>query len=309
MNFKAKNPQRKQDANVCLQPSPEIIKIMNIQLATKNNITGKIALAVFTLLIASFVLITVIEDFIKASFNNSSFYISEALMFSSFWWIFIPFMYGQYLLVKIEFSNSYYFKALLILIPILLHLCAFPFLVWVISELFYYHTFEIIQTLQYTLSEQLFKLILLYSIPIFVYQLLKAKAQITKTDLVIDGQIAEPSFITSILVSEGDQRKCITVSTILYFTANTPYINIYLNGKKYLKSETLKSISEKLNSQVFIRVHKSTIVNVEHVQSYTSRLNGDYDLIMSDGAELRVSRNFAVDFKKKFQESHRLTTK
>jgi len=282
---------------------------MNIQLTTKNNITSKRAFAVFTLLIASFILLTIIQDFIKASFNNSSFYISEAFMFSSFWWIFIPFMYGQYLLVKIEFSNRFFFKALFILIPILLHLCAFPFLVWVISELFYYPTFDIIQTLQYTLSEYLYILILLYSIPIFVFQQLNAKAQTTKTDLVTDSQIDEPNFITSIMVSEGDKRKRITVSAILYFTANTPYINIYLNGKKYLKSETLKSISEKLNSQLFMRVHKSTIVNVQHVHSYTSRLNGDYDLIMSDGAELRVSRNFAVDFKKKFQESHRLTIK
>jgi len=282
---------------------------MNIQLTTKNHITSKRAFAVFTLLIASFILLTIIQDFIKASFNNSSFYISEAFMFSSFWWIFIPFMYGQYLLVKIEFSNRFFFKALFILIPILLHLCAFPFLVWVISELFYYHTFDIIQTLQYTLSEYLYILILLYSIPIFVFQQLNAKAQTTKTDLVTDSQIDEPNFITSIMVSEGDKRKRITVSAILYFTANTPYINIYLNGKKYLKSETLKSISEKLNSQLFMRVHKSTIVNVQHVHSYTSRLNGDYDLIMSDGAELRVSRNFAVDFKKKFQESHRLTIK
>jgi len=282
---------------------------MNVQLTTKNNITSKRAFAVFTLLIASFILLTIIQDFIKASFNDSSFYISEAFMFSSFWWIFIPFMYGQYLLVKIEFSNRFFFKALFILIPILLHLCAFPFLVWVISELFYYHTFDIIQTLQYTLSEYLYILILLYSIPIFVFQQLNAKAQTTKTDLVTDSQIDEPNFITSIMVSEGDKRKRITVSAILYFTANTPYINIYLNGKKYLKSETLKSISEKLNSQLFMRVHKSTIVNVQHVHSYTSRLNGDYDLIMSDGAELRVSRNFAVDFKKKFQESHRLTIK
>ena len=282
---------------------------MNIQLTAKNNFISKRAFAFFTLLTTSIVLLTVMQDFIKASFNNSSFYISEAFMFSSFWWIFIPFMYGQYLLIKIEFSNRFFFKALFILIPILLHLCAFPFLVWVVSELFYYHTFDIIQTLQYSLSEHLYKLILLYSISIFVFQQLHSKGQITKTVMATESQIVGPDFITSIIVSEGDKRKSITVSAILYFTANTPYINIYLNGKKYLKSETLKSISEKLDSQLFVRVHKSTIVNIGHVQSYTSRLNGDFDLIMSDGAELRVSRNFAVDFKKKVQERHRLTIK
>ncbi len=282
---------------------------MNIQLTTKNHSTHKRAFAVFSMFIASFVLLTVAQDFIRASFDNSAFYFSEAFMFSSFWWIFIPFIYGQYVLVQIKNSNKFVFKALLISIPILLHLYAFPFLVWVISDLFYYHTFEIEQTLQYTLSEHLYKLILLYSIPIFVYQQLNAKAQTTKTVIVSNSQIIEPTFATSIMVSEGDKRKNIAVTDILYFTANTPYINIHLNGKKYLKSETLKSISEKLNIRLFIRVHKSTIVNIQQVQSYTSRLNGDYDLIMSDGVQLRVSRNFAFDFKNKFQGSHRFTTK
>lgn len=282
---------------------------MNLQLTTKNYTTHKRAFAIFTLFVASSVLLTVTQDFIRASFNNSAFYFSEAFMFSSFWWIFIPFIYGQYVLVQIKNSNKLTFKALLITIPILLHFFAFPFLVWVISELFYYHTYEIEKTLQYTLSEHLYKLILVYSIPIFVYQQLNAKAQTTKTLIVSDSQIIEPNFATSIMVSEGDKRKSIAVTDILYFTANTPYINICLNGKKYLKSETLKSISEKVNIKIFIRVHKSTIVNIQQVQSYTSRLNGDYDVTMSDGAQLRVSRNFASDFKKKFQESHRITTK
>ncbi len=282
---------------------------MNLQLPTKNYITNKRAFAILILFVASSVLLTVTQDVLWSTLNNSAFYFSESFMFSSFWWIFIPFIYGQYLLVQIKNSNRLAFKALLISIPILLHFYAFPLLVWVISELFYYHTYEIEKTLQYTLSEHLYKLILGYSIPIFVYQQLNAKAQTTKTVIVSDSQIIEPNFATSIMVSEGDKRKNIAVTDILYFTANTPYINIYLNGKKYLQSETLKSISEKLNIKIFIRVHKSTIVNIQQVQSYTSRLNGDYDLTMSDGSQLRVSRNFASDFKKKFQGSHRFTTK
>lgn len=282
---------------------------MNRTLTTTFSITDKKAAFVLTLLVLAFVVLTLTQDFLRSDLKNSAFYFSESLMFSSFWWLFAPLLFTQYFAVKHKNRKRLEFQIAIIILPIFLHLFAFPFLIWVISELFYYHTYEIEQTLQYTLSEHLYKLILLYSIPIFVYQQLNAKAQTTKTLIVSDSQIIEPNFATSIMVSEGDKRKSIAVINILYFTANTPYINIYLNGKKYLKSETLKSISEKLNIKIFIRVHKSTIVNIQQVQSYTSRLNGDYDVTMSDGAQLRVSRNFASDFKKKFQESHRITTK
>lgn len=200
------------------------------------------------------------------------------------------------------------FRLLLTVTPILLHLFAFPFLVWLISELFYYHTYEIQQTLQYTLTEHLYKLILFYSIPIFVYQYLKNKSQSNQNLIEPDGIAYGGAFESSLIVSEGNKRTNIAISDILYFTANTPYINVHLSNKKYLHNETLKSISEKVNSEQFVRIHKSTIVNIKQVQFYTSRLNGDYDLTMSDSTELRLSRNYASSFKKYYYKSHRLAT-
>ena len=62
---------------------------------------------------------------------------------------------------------------------------------------------------------------------------------------------------------------------------------------------TLKSLSEKLDNRLFVRIHKSEIVNLSKVQSYQSRQNGDYDVTISDSSVLRISRNFAKDFKTK----------
>ncbi len=95
----------------------------------------------------------------------------------------------------------------------------------------------------------------------------------------------------------------------MYFSANPPYINLHLEGKKYLYNETLKSISVKLNPEQFVRVHKSTIVNIKMVASFTTRLNGDYDLTLNNYTQIRVSRNFAADFKDLFNKTHHLTTK
>ncbi|RYF37203.1 MAG: LytTR family transcriptional regulator, partial [Cytophagaceae bacterium] len=52
--------------------------------------------------------------------------------------------------------------------------------------------------------------------------------------------------------------------------------------------------------------HKSCIVNITKVRSYQSRLNGDYDLLLSNEVVLRVSRNYASGFKTAFEGPHRL---
>jgi DNA-binding LytR/AlgR family response regulator len=56
---------------------------------------------------------------------------------------------------------------------------------------------------------------------------------------------------------------------------------------------------EKILGTSFIRVHKSSIVNIAFIHSLVSRQNGDYDLIMKDGCTVRASRNYVAALKKK----------
>ncbi len=100
-----------------------------------------------------------------------------------------------------------------------------------------------------------------------------------------------------IIVSNGTNNIPVAVNDIMYITASTPYIVLHLESKQHLHSETLKSIQEQLDKSRFIRVHKSTIVNIDKVTSYKSRSNGDYDLTLQNGATTRLSRNFASGFK------------
>lgn len=61
----------------------------------------------------------------------------------------------------------------------------------------------------------------------------------------------------------------------------------------------------KLDTRTFVRVHKSTIVNLEKVSSFKSRLNGDYDLLLKNGTIVRLSRTYAANFKNEFTGTHR----
>lgn len=248
------------------------------------------------MLVVSLVIVTLLQDFLRAVFHDSAFYLSESFLFSSFWWVFVPLCYAQYSFLQSGKTGRPISVLLLIVVPCLLHLFLFPVLVWIISALFYDHTFAVRQTLRYTLAEHLYTLTALYSIPVLGYTVLGKKTA-DKEEKDRKETFTGKEFSTTLLVSQGNVHTAVAVDEILYITASTPYVNIHLHHKKYLHNGTLRSMLERLDNQKFIRVHKSTIIHIRQVKSYISRSNGDYDVTMSDGFVVRLSRNYAADFK------------
>ena len=67
------------------------------------------------------------------------------------------------------------------------------------------------------------------------------------------------------------------------------YTNIFLNdGKQVMVSKTLKEIEESLSANMFIRTHKSHLVNMDYIKTVI-RQDGGY-IIMKDGSEIPISR-------------------
>jgi len=257
---------------------------------------------VLALILAICVAGTIFLDLLSASFHHTSFYLSESLVFSSFWLIFLPLLAAQFTFFSKLRSAS--MRIIGLLLPPIIHLITYPALVWIISNLFFEHTFEYWQTLQYEVTTYSFVVLVIYSIPFLLYPYIQKKQE----DKSIRDEVAPPTtsveFVTSFLVTEGTKRKVIPVNEIWYFTADSPYITIHQSEKSYLFNETLRSVSKKLNPDQFVRIHKSTIVHLTKVKFYQSRLNGDYDVTLFDNTVLRLSRNYAADFKQKFQSTH-----
>ena len=282
---------------------------MNLRLTATDRIKKTQIISGLVSFIIVFILLTIIQDFFEARFSNTAFYFYESFLFTSFWWIFIPLFYVQFSMTFAKKTNKIHLT-LIIVVPVVVHLFAFPALVWVISGLSYEHTFRYWQTFKFGLAEHLYKLVLFYSVPYLVYRYWRKRDANTEQARVNANETnLEFLYETTLWVAEGNKRTAIEVGDILYFTASSPYIHVHHKDKKYLHNESLKSMSEKLDSKEFVRIHKSTIVNISKVQSYMSRLNGDYDLTLQDRTQLRLSRNYAMVFKARFRECHRVTSK
>jgi hypothetical protein len=269
------------------------------------NLNSRKLLIVLSIIIFGFILFTTLQDYLEATYKGSSFYLSESLLFSSFWWLFILILPLQFFLLKKRIEKVNRILPWIVLISVLVHLFTFPLLVWSISKLFFDNTFRYGQTLQFELSNYLYILSFLYSAPIFLqyFRIRKRNQQPVPTE----NQNAVT--VSELIVLEGRKRIRIDLSEVNYISATPPYIYLHISNRKILHNETLKAVSSKLDKS-FIRIHKSTIVNLMEVQSFTSRMNGDYDVILKNGISLRVSRNYAREFREKMAlTANRFTTK
>ena len=252
-------------------------------------------------------ILTVSIDFLFSLFQNTSFYITESLLFSSFWLLFFPLLNIQYLSLKK--TKTLFFSLLITGLMIIVHLFTYPILVWLISRSFYSHTFEYKQTFNFEITEHLIKTILIYGFPLLIVSIYRHRLP-KQTVTTEKEQPVETNFLLTLIVLDTNNKKTvIEVSDVLLFAANSPYITIHHPTKKYLHNQTLKSLQSQLDSSQFVRIHKSYIVNINHVSSCQSRLNGDYDLTLTDKTMVRLSRKFASEFNAVFQKSHRFAVK
>lgn len=89
----------------------------------------------------------------------------------------------------------------------------------------------------------------------------------------------------------------INVQDIIWVQAYDYYIKIHVKDKFYLVRQSLKSMEARLPDEVFYRVHKSSIVNIEHIRNIRSKHNGDYELALSTGTNVNMSRNYKACLK------------
>lgn len=242
--------------------------------------------------------ITIFQDYLQSNYQDYAFYFSESLLFNLFWPLIIPVT----LLLRVGFKNSKFIsrmhsnwwkRVLFIFLATGIHLTLFAVLVHVVSGLFYEHTFRFLPNLGYSLSQDLYKYLLIYTaISLFPIQK-KEVPNRTKPSQA-------PDFL---LLSNGKKTEKISIASIHYLAAATPYVEVFTEEKKYLQQGSLRSFSERLDSAVFVRIHKTTLVNVRKVDSISSRGNGDYDLRLLNGQVLRLSRNYAQEFRRRFEEN------
>lgn len=100
------------------------------------------------------------------------------------------------------------------------------------------------------------------------------------------------SWPEKITVKDGSDIQFIRVADIEWVDAAGDYMCIHATGKTHIMRITMKQLEGMLNPAVFLRVHRSTIVNHKRITGAQTLSNGEYLLNLEGGAQLKVSRSY-----------------
>ncbi|HEX6641105.1 MAG TPA: LytTR family DNA-binding domain-containing protein [Thermoanaerobaculia bacterium] len=102
---------------------------------------------------------------------------------------------------------------------------------------------------------------------------------------------SKPEYLERIPVESRGQIRVVPVTLIDYITASGPYAELHVGQRTFAIREKMQTLEEKLDPDIFFRIHRSAIVRLDRIDTLLHAAGGDYAVRLKDGTELSVSRS------------------
>ena len=115
------------------------------------------------------------------------------------------------------------------------------------------------------------------------------------TELLAERERARPH-VLRFVVRERDRTVIIAAADVDWLEEAHDYDEIHAGGAVHMIRERLSQLEMRLDPARFVRVHRSTIVNLERVREVVPLIRGDATLVLAGGATVRLSRSRRAEF-------------
>jgi len=96
----------------------------------------------------------------------------------------------------------------------------------------------------------------------------------------------------------GGRITFLGVDEIDWIEAADNYVQVHAGRESHLLHATMNSLEDRLDPNKFLRIHRSTIVNVERIKELHPMFHGEYQVILKDGTQLTSGRGYRGNFQK-----------
>jgi two-component system, LytTR family, response regulator len=102
----------------------------------------------------------------------------------------------------------------------------------------------------------------------------------------------EHRHLQRLMIKSSGRIYFIKADEVDWIGAEGNYVNLHVGREAHLLRETMSHLATKLDPEKFVRIHRSTIVNVDRVKELQPLFSGDYVAILHDGTQLNLSRAY-----------------
>jgi two-component system LytT family response regulator len=135
----------------------------------------------------------------------------------------------------------------------------------------------------------------------FEQALARAEARLSRQTAGIDADLrafletlkSARSHPDRFLVRAANHLYFVRESDIEWVDAADNYVRLHAGGRAHFVRDTMKAFATKLRPDRFVRVHRSIIVSLDHIQRLEPHGHGEYLITMRDGTRVASSRSYS----------------
>jgi two-component system, LytTR family, response regulator len=106
-----------------------------------------------------------------------------------------------------------------------------------------------------------------------------------------------------LVIKGGGVTKLVMASEIDWIEAAGVYVNLHFHGKEYVYRSSLAAVTKRLDPLRFVRIHRSSVVNIKAISHLESISHGEFEVLLRDGTRLTLSRNFRAEVERRLGQS------
>lgn len=107
-----------------------------------------------------------------------------------------------------------------------------------------------------------------------------------------------PKYLQWLFIKTNGRLLLLNAAGIIWLEAQGNYVRVHHERGSHLLRETISVLEKQLNPSKFLRIRRSTIVQIDRIRELHQRLHGNYRVILRNGTQLILSRNYRSRFQK-----------
>jgi two-component system LytT family response regulator len=113
----------------------------------------------------------------------------------------------------------------------------------------------------------------------------------------------QPRHLERLMIKSSGRVFFLRAEELDWIEAEGNYLRVHVGRESHLVRETMNRLASKLDPDKFLRIHRSTLVNIERIKELQPLFSGDYVVILRDGKQLTLSRSYRDKMLELFENS------
>jgi two-component system LytT family response regulator len=103
---------------------------------------------------------------------------------------------------------------------------------------------------------------------------------------------AAPQYLARVALRSAGRISFVNIEDVLYVQAAENYVQLHLKTARHLLHVPIATFESSLDPRLFLRIHRSMIVNVKHIHELETGPHGEYIVVLHGGSRLQSSRSY-----------------